>query len=105
MGSEDNWFGSKEVSVKQTKHMAQNYLYDEFQEFSEFWFWPFKDTCDIDLGTINVPVRIMWSNQDQLCPRDKQMRFLSHVESLDGETTVEGPHGTQSGKNDAQFFE
>ena len=42
VANETYWFGRRETAIKLANQMAQNYLFDEFQESALIWSWPFK---------------------------------------------------------------
>ena len=90
----DNAWGSGECGVKHVKHMGQNYLYNQFQEYQEWW--PLKkNRRDFYLQHMSnkIPVKGIFSNQDGLCPADKQMHYWNKIPNRGEYVYIDGVHG------------
>ena len=90
----DNPFGNGEVSFKHTKHMAQMYLHGQFQEYSSWW--PLiKNTKDFYLQNMssNIPVHVIFSSQDALCPPEKQLPYWIKIPNRGEYVYIDGVHG------------
>ena len=62
-------FASGEAGLKHVKHLAQNHLYGEFQEFANVWPL-FQNTANYYLQNMSDKIKVhgIFSNQDTLCP-------------------------------------
>ena len=109
IANETYWFGRRETSVKLAKHMGQNYLFDEFQEYAFIWSWPFKKQKKIKLENIDprIPFRSVWETNDKLCPKALTLRWIDKIPGYTGEDDYEfpGEHGQMPLKNSDEFFE
>ena len=59
----------------------------------------------VPIENIQVPVRYMWLNQDDLCLPETNRPFASRIRTSDGEVTMDGLHTYVSGANDAAFVD
>lgn len=103
---DNNLFGYQEASVKVGLHALQNSIRGEFQEYAKRFNWGFTDTPDFPLEKINpdIPIRVIFATEDELCPRDTQMPYLERVLSFEMEASIPGAHSTASGANDSNFM-
>ena len=78
----------------------------EFQEYAKRFNWGFRDTRDFPLERISpeIPIRVIFATEDELCPRDTQLPYLSRVPSFEMEVSIPGGHSTASGANDSDFM-
>ena len=99
-------FGYQEAGVKVGLHTLQNSIRGEFQEYAERFNWGFTDTRDFPLEKINpeIPIRVIFATEDELCPRDTQLPFLQRVPSFEMEVSIPGAHSTASGANGSDFM-
>ena len=67
---EESWGGKQEMPVKIGKHLLQNHLRGEFQEYANYFNWGFRDAPDHKLEQISpeVPIRVLFASEDNLCP-------------------------------------
>ena len=76
--------------------MIQNTIINEVQEYSYFFFYPFKKTRKIKLNKIedSIPVRAVWASDDEECKKETQLRYLKRVKGFERELefTFDGVH-------------